>query len=54
MEIEKVITTTEDKSKERNLGMIITLILAIIAAGGLIVWFVLLLKDEFIITERFI
>ncbi len=53
-EIEPVITTSEDKPKERNWLTIITLSLAILAAIALIVWFVLLLKDEFITTEKFI
>lgn len=53
VENEKVITTSEPE-KKKNILMIITLILAIVAGLGLLGWFVVLLRDEFYSTEKFI
>ena len=54
VEKEEVITTSEPEEKGKNILMIVTLILAILVGLGLLTWFVILLKDEFYSTEKFI
>ena len=53
--VPEVITTTEDEpEEERSIWMLVTLILSVLAGVALLVWFVLLLRDELSTTERFI